>query len=118
MAIFTVPTKALDFYTKIVNKSGAKRFFGFLGSRGMELDNNETVSVFGSLTEHVSAGHEKWDGRRVRSLNAAVDAGYLVVDTSAAMFVKDSTTNDVKKLSLAGGLLGVADPSWGATNLP
>ena len=116
MAIFAVLPRAADLYTTVRNTAGVERYYAFLGARGMRLGVNEEVTLFGHPTEWGT--RKDWDGRSSRGLANALHGNgttaYLSIVSTPAIYLKDGTTNAVKKLSLAGGVLGTADPSWGA----
>jgi hypothetical protein len=96
-------------YTTVQNKSGQTRVFGFLGTHGKRLNNNETYTVAGDLVAKLGA---KRSTRQFKALERALSDGDLKIVSSPAVYLNDSTTDETRELTLAGGVLGTVDPQW------
>jgi hypothetical protein len=100
-----------DGYTVLKNVSGVQKTFSFLGVRGVTLLANEEYSFPGTI---LAPPYGLYRSRDYLDYMRALSKGYLVVVSSPALFVKDTSTKQVKKVILTNSILGTADPSWGA----
>jgi hypothetical protein len=106
-------------FTVVRNISGAPRYFGFLGPRGTELDDNEEFAVLGSLPDSVARGSfgdrggAHWTDALLTALgdNADGDQSLEVVSTPAVTLY-DATAGEIKQLLLDNETLGTTDPCW------
>jgi hypothetical protein len=64
--------------TKVINTSGAEKYFGFLPQHGVTLDDNEEVTYDGDLRTILASGRNRYSGSRaVAALQDACDNGQL-----------------------------------------
>jgi len=98
-------------YTTVRNTSGGVAKLGFIPPHGKSLANNADVTVFGDIWDRMTKGG-RLNERARASFEAALLSGDIEVIKSPALLVQDSSTLEVKQVSLTGGTLGVSDPSW------
>lgn len=103
--------------TTVKNTSGASRFFGFLGDRGMTLANNATVVVPGHFPAALQLDHRR-NRRDYDAALAALAAGRISIVTTPVVVLKNATTGLSKKLGVdqvgspPAETLGVASQVW------
>ncbi len=106
-------------FTVVRNISGASRYFGFLGPRGVELDDDEEFAVLGSLPDSVARGSygdrggAHWTDGLLSAMgdNTDGDAALEIVSTPAVALY-DATAAETKQLVLDDGTLSTIDPCW------
>jgi hypothetical protein len=96
-------------YTTVKNTSGAARVFGFLGSHGKRLANNETYTVPGDLVSTVGKGG-RGGQRQFKALEKALEDGDLVITKSPAVYLTDEDDGSVDQLKLDDNTLGTKSP--------
>jgi hypothetical protein len=94
-------------YTTVKNTSGGEATFGFLGLRGKRLANNATYTVPGDLSSKLGSQRSQ---RQFKALEKSLVDGNLVIVSSPAVYLSDTSTSAIKQLNLTGGTLGVANP--------
>ena len=97
--------------TVVKNTSGVTKRFGFLPPHGMQLTANETVSVFGHLTEAVNRG-DRFGKRHMTALQAALLNDDINIQSTPGVVLLDATTGDPRTLTLSANVLDIANPSW------
>jgi hypothetical protein len=98
-----------DLYTTVKNVSGSTVVFGFLGTHGKRLANNETYSVPGDLVTKLGAKRAQ---RQFKALEKALTSGALVIIKSPSVYLLDEDGVGTQELALAGRVLGTTDPSY------
>lgn len=98
-----------DLYTTVKNTSGAAAVFGFLGTHGKRLNNNETYSVPGDLVTKLGA---KRSQRQFQALEKALLSGDLVIVKSPSVYLLDEDGTGTAELAMDGRVLGTTDPSY------
>ena len=98
-----------DLYTTVKNVSGSTAVFGFLGTHGKRLANNETYSVPGDLVTKLGS---KKSQRQFKSLEKALLAGDLAIIKSPSVYILDEDGVGTAELAMAGRVLGTTDPSY------
>lgn len=62
--------------TKVINTSGASKFFGFLPPHGRRLADNGEVTLHGDLRSVLGAGRRRYNrSREITALDLACDVG-------------------------------------------
>lgn len=104
-------------YTTVKNPTPNPITYGYLGRHGKRLLGGATYTFLGQLTEQVRRGHGQ-SGRRQRALERDLTSGRIVVlSTPAPVYRNVGVGPKVFTVTGAGaGVLGTADPSWGAYN--
>jgi hypothetical protein len=106
------------FYTTVVNISGGERVFGFLGKHGRRLDADEQYTVPGDLRQVATRNRRTFQALE-RAVGGYTDSGgnvhppSLAIIKTPAVHLWDSTLTRNRMLTLANGVLGVADPCAG-----
>jgi hypothetical protein len=99
------------FVSTVKNISGGTKRFSFLPPHGMQLDNNEEVSIVGNIIEAVGRG-DRGDGKRARqALLNAVDAGHLEIIATPSP-VLENASGDPMVLVISGSSLTLENPCW------
>ena len=104
-----MPNTSTDLYTTVKNTSGATTVFGFLGTHGKRLDNNETYSVPGDLVTKLGA---KRSQRQFKALENALTSGALLIVKSPSVYLLDEDGTGTQELAMQGRTLGTTDPSY------
>ena len=106
-------------YSVVRNISGNRMFFSFLGSHGVDLDDNEEYSVFGNLADGVSLGNygdrggTHWRDALLSALGGVDDVEpQLEIVSTPNPILFDSTDVLSKMLVLDDGVLSAFDPCW------
>lgn len=104
-------------FSTVRNASGGRMVFGFLPPHGRELQANEEMTIFGNVLDMVAnfSGDRNSSRRHIHAFESAINRGDLVVVHTPAPIFQDTTTQDIKMATLAGGSLGVADPCWASS---
>lgn len=99
-----------DLYTTVKNTSGATAVFGFLGTHGKRLENNETYTQPGDLVTKLGAVRSQ---RGFQSLERALNAGDLTIVKSPSVYLLSETGNVTEELAMnSSRVLGTSTPSW------
>ncbi len=99
-----------DLYTTVQNTSGVATVFGFLGTHGKRLDDNETYTVPGDLVTKLGA---KRSQRQFQALEKALNNGALSILKSPSVYLRSEDDDTTKELALGNtNLLGTSTPSW------
>jgi hypothetical protein len=104
-----MPNTTSDLYTTVKNVSGSTAVFGFLGTHGKRLANNETYSVPGDLVTKLGS---KKSQRQFKSLEKALLGGDLVIIKSPSVYLLDEDGTGTAELAMEGRVLGTTDPSY------
>jgi len=105
-----MPNTTTDLYTTVKNVSGAARVFGFLGTHGKRLNNNETYSVRGDLVGALGANRST---RKFAALERALVAGDLQILKSPSVYLRSEDDDTTKEVALGTtNLLGTTTPSY------
>lgn len=105
-----MPNTTTDLYTTVKNVSGAERVFGFLGTHGKRLANNETYSVRGDLVGALGANRST---RKFAALERALVAGDLQITKSPSVYLRSEDNDSTKELALGTtDQLGTTVPSY------
>lgn len=89
-------------YTTVKNTSGSERVFGFLGTHGKRLANNETYTVRGDLVATLGA---KKSSRQFKALEKCLEDGDLVL-SSPALYLNEADSYYQVSVSEDGVALG------------
>lgn len=111
------------FYTTVKNISGFDRAFSFLGVHGKFLTAGSEFTEFGDIVSKFTNSGIQNKARKQNALQRAL-AGYTTADgrvippqlhikQTPSPVLYDTTANVPKMLTLAGGVLGNADPCYG-----
>lgn len=99
-----------DLYTTVKNTSGATTVFGFLGTHGKRLANNETYTVPGDLVTKLGS---KRSQRQFKALETALTSGALTIVKSPSVYLLSESGGVTQELAMSSGrVLGTTDPSW------
>lgn len=99
-----------DLYTTVKNVSGSTAVFGFLGTHGKRLANNETYTVPGDLVTKLGA---KRSQRQFKALEKALTGGDLAIVKSPSVYLLSETGNVTRELAMASTKeLGTSAPSY------
>ena len=98
-----------DLYTTVKNVSGSTVVFGFLGTHGKRLANNETYSVPGDLITKLGS---KKSQRQFKALENALTSGALTIVKSPSVYLLDEDGTGTAELAMDGRVLGTTDPSY------
>jgi hypothetical protein len=111
------------FYTTVKNISGFDRAFSFLGFHGKFLAAGAEYTEFGDLMQKLANSGVQNKARKQNGLMRAlvtytrpdgrVVPPQLHIKASPATILYDTTANVPKMVTLAGGVLGTADPCYG-----
>lgn len=111
------------FYTTVKNISGFDRAFSFLGMHGKYMLAGSEYTEFGDLVTKFTNTGVRNPARKqnalMRSLvsytrpDGRIVPPQLHIKSSPAQIVYDTTANVPKMITLAGGVLGTADPCYG-----
>lgn len=96
-------------YTTVKNTSGATKVFGFLGTHGKRLENDETYTVPGDLVSKLGGQRSQ---RKFKALESALTGGDLKIVSSPAVYLKSLDADTTQELALDGRVLGTVDPQW------
>ncbi len=105
-------------FSTVKNISGIAMNFPFLPPHGKKLDNNEIVTVFGSILEAISRSNDRFGNRDQNGLLQALERDWLEIqNTPAPILLDEVVTGDdaVKTIGLNNGSLVVNDPCWEAS---
>lgn len=105
-----MPASTVGLYTIVQNTSGVAKSFGFLGKHGRRLAAGQTYAQAGDLVQLAI----RRGPRHFKGLERSLKAGRLAIIASPGLPMRDATTGDVKVVVLSNGVLGLADPGWGA----
>lgn len=109
------PTEGCLFST-VKNISGATKKFGFLPPHGRELEDEEEITVFGSITSAISRGEYVTDRRHQCALGSAVAEEELAIVASPCYFVFDEADNASYVLDSDEGTPVSRAPTWGSSD--
>jgi hypothetical protein len=99
-----------DLYTTVKNVSGGARVFGFLGTHGKRLENNETFTVRGDLVGALGAHRSV---RKFSALERALVDGDLLIIKSPSVYLRSEDDDSTKELALGtNDELGTTAPSY------
>jgi hypothetical protein len=99
-----------DLYTTVKNTSGVTTVFGFLGTHGKRLANNETYTVPGDLVTKLGS---KRSQRQFKALETALTSGALAIVKSPSVYLLSESGGVTQELAMSSGrVLGTTDPSW------
>ena len=99
-----------DLYTTVKNVSGAERVFGFLGTHGKRLANNETFTVRGDLVGALGANRSV---RKFAALERALLDGDLLIVKSPSVYLRSEDDDTTAELALGTtNQLGTTTPSY------
>jgi hypothetical protein len=105
-----MPNTTTDLYTTVKNVSGSTAVFGFLGTHGKRLANNETYSVPGDLVTKLGS---KRSQRQFKALENALTEGVLTIVKSPSVYLLSETGNVTRELGMASTKeLGTTQPSF------
>ena len=105
-----MPNTSTDLYTTVKNVSGAERVFGFLGTHGKRLANNETYTQPGDLVTKLGSKRAQ---RQFKALDKALINGSLSIIKSPSVYILSETGNVTRELGMASTKeLGTTAPSW------
>lgn len=105
-----MPNTTTDLYTTVKNVSGGARVFGFLGTHGKRLNNNETYSVRGDLVGALGANRST---RKFAALERALVAGDIEILKSPSVYLRSEDDDTTKEVALGTtNLLGTTTPSY------
>lgn len=99
-------------YSTVKNISGNTLKFPFLPPHGRELDNNEEVTVFGSILEALTRSNDRFGGRDQAALEECLGRDWIEIRNTPHPILTDETTEDLKMIILDNGSLAVADPCF------
>ena len=105
-----MPVTTNDLYTTVKNTSGRKRFFGYLGDLGVDLEANEEYSERGHLIAKLQGRAKK---RAWESLMNDLDLGVIDIKSTPINILRDETTEASKALVSNNGSVTLVDPQWG-----
>lgn len=91
-------------YTTVKNVSGSSRVFGFLGTHGKRLANNETYTVRGDLVATLGA---KKSSRQFKALEKCLEDGDLVL-SSPALYLNEN--GSYYQVTVGEGAIGLGGP--------
>jgi hypothetical protein len=94
-------------YTTVKNISGSTATFGFLGLHGKRLADAETFTVPGDLVAKL--GNQR-SQRQFKALEKALHEGNLLIVSSPAVYLTDTTDNSHDQLALSSNTLGTVSP--------
>ena len=97
--------------TTIKNVSGGTLFFGFLPPHGKTLTANQTVSVFGSITEAVNRG-DRFGNRHMIALQKALENNLIDILSTPAPVFYDQATRRARAMYVNNAVLKLMAPSW------
>ena len=98
-------------YTTVKNISGGTMKFAFLPPHGVELEDDEQLTIFGHITEAVNRG-DRFGARWMDALKASVAAGYLDIDETPAVVMWDSTNEDNVIIAYDDDTVSYPAPCW------
>jgi hypothetical protein len=105
-----MPNTTTDLYTTVKNTSGAEAVFGFLGTHGKRLADNETYTQPGDIVTKLGS---KRSQRQFQALEKALTTGDLTIVKSPSVYLLSETGNVTKELAMnSSRVLGTTDPSW------
>jgi hypothetical protein len=100
--------------TRVRNVSGHERSFGYLGTHGIRLANNEVFLLRGNLVSTLGA---KLSARKFQALERDLVAGVLKIEQTPPPCIYDPVARVSKVLTRINGVLGVLDPEWDTSGL-
>lgn len=98
--------------TVLVNTSGKKMYFPFIGAHGGKLDINQEYTADGDLFTVVMGSEAGAQQRRLRSFLSALMAGKIQVKSSAAPFVFDSVLSNTRTIGANNGSVVLQVPCY------
>lgn len=98
-------------FSAVKNTSGGTKRFPVIPPHGVQLTNNEEVTVFGDIREAVNRG-DRSGRKHMDSLEAILRNGGLQIVYTPAPILQDLDDESVKMLVLDTGSLAVADPCF------
>jgi hypothetical protein len=104
----------LDLYTTVKNIMTTARTFGYLSTHGKLLPAGAHFTQVGDLVSAIAPNNTSKSIRKVRALERDLLNNRLEIISTPAVILKDTVSNEIKKITLTDGALGAADPSWGA----
>jgi hypothetical protein len=103
-----MPTDTTDLYTTVKNTSGSACVFGFLGTHGKRLEDDETYTVPGDLVTKLGS---KRSQRQFQALEKALLSGALEIIKSPAVYLLDRDGVGTQVLAKDDRVLGTQEPS-------
>ncbi len=105
-----MPNTTTDLYTTVKNTSGSALVFGFLGTHGKRLENNETYTVPGDLVTKLGS---KRSQRQFKALENALTSGALTIVKSPSVYLLSESGGVTRELAMASTKeLGTTAPSY------
>lgn len=105
-----MPNTTTDLYTTVKNVSGSTAVFGFLGTHGKRLANNETYTVPGDLVTKLGSQKSQ---RQFKALEKALTGGDLTIVKSPSVYLLSESGNVTRELAMASTKeLGTSAPSY------
>lgn len=107
------------FFTSVRNISGHELAFGFLGTHGKRLKAGQSFTVRGDVRDRLAGNKRKFDALE-RAVHGYTDQSgvsvpaTLAIASTPAVHLYDPTLDVTKILTLGNGVIGKADPCWGA----
>lgn len=104
-----------ELYTAVENL-GPAAFFSFLGSHGVTLGEGEVYTQPGDLRASVGAGTTCKQRRNFESLQRALTAGRIRINSVPAPLLFDETADAPKSLEVDNDVLSVVAPTYAAAD--
>lgn len=98
--------------TVLVNTSGKRMYFPFIGAHGGKLDNNQEYTADGDLFTVIMGTEAGAQHRRLASFLAAVLSGKIQVKNSATPFVFDSVLSNTRTIGASNGSVVLNVPCY------
>jgi hypothetical protein len=101
-------------FTTVKNPLASAKSYGYLGAHGRTLPGLGSFSQVGDLVDAIAPDTIYKSYRKSNAIQRDLLAGRIEIIKTPALILKDTVNNQIKAVTLAGGVLGVIDPSWGA----
>jgi len=111
MAINEANPATVCLYSTVRNVHSTEKYYGFLPPHGRRMACGEELTVWGDIQHWLTRFTPNERARR--SLEAALDDGYLVIVNSPSVHLYDDTLDETQILTLDNGSFVAADPCWG-----
>jgi hypothetical protein len=112
MAIFAANSATACLYSTVRNIATTEKYYGFLPEHGKRMACGEELTVWGDIQHWLTRFTP--NGRARRSLEYALENGFIVIANTPAVHLFDETLDETKILTLDNGSFAAADPCWGA----